>query len=138
MWLRANNCCKGAVACLYEEAGIAGIMFCHQTGGPISAYNRDFTNQDNSFMHALLYTFFAPHIRRHCQILRCPKRPVPAGTCFSSRGDDEYDVPWASRLTPRQVPRGFRQLPPWSVAWGTRLTPLDMCECDDEPVKTPH
>ena len=26
-----------AVACTYEDGGITGIMFCHQTGGPISA-----------------------------------------------------------------------------------------------------
>ena len=35
MWLHVNNCCKGAVACLYHEGGITGIMFYHQTGGPI-------------------------------------------------------------------------------------------------------
>ena len=33
-WLHVNNCCKGAVACLYQEGGITGMMFCHQTSGP--------------------------------------------------------------------------------------------------------
>ena len=45
MWLHVNNCCKGAVACLYQEGGISGIMFCDQTGGPITwwAHKRGFT-----------------------------------------------------------------------------------------------
>ena len=41
---------KGTVACLYQEGGITGIMFCYQTGGPITGwvykcegYSRDFT-----------------------------------------------------------------------------------------------
>ena len=33
-----NSCCKGAVACLYHEEDITGIMFCHQTGGPIAGW----------------------------------------------------------------------------------------------------
>ena len=49
-WLHVNNCRKGTVVCLYQEGGITGILFCHQTGGPITgwvyvirrAYNRDF------------------------------------------------------------------------------------------------
>ena len=36
VWLHENNCCKGVVACLYQERGITGIMFCHQTGEPIT------------------------------------------------------------------------------------------------------
>ena len=30
---------------LYQEGGVTGIMFCHQTGGPITGWpdNRDFT-----------------------------------------------------------------------------------------------
>ena len=45
MWIHVNNCRKGAVACLYQEGGITGIMFYHQLGELISwrAYNRDFT-----------------------------------------------------------------------------------------------
>ena len=51
MWLRVNNCCKEAVACLNHDRVITGIMSCHQTGGPITwwaqinerAYNQDFT-----------------------------------------------------------------------------------------------
>ena len=35
VWLHGNNCCKGAVTCLYQEGGTTGIMLCHQTG----AYN---------------------------------------------------------------------------------------------------
>ena len=44
MWLHENDCCKGAVACLYQEGGRTGMTFCHQTGEPITrwAYNRDF------------------------------------------------------------------------------------------------
>ena len=38
MWPHANNCCKGAVACSYQELGNTGIMFCHQTGGPITEW----------------------------------------------------------------------------------------------------
>ena len=41
MWLHVNNCCKGAVACLYQEGGTTGIMFCHETGRPITGW--DFT-----------------------------------------------------------------------------------------------
>ena len=44
MWLHVNNCCKVAVACLYKDEGITGIiMFCHQPGGPITewAYMRE-------------------------------------------------------------------------------------------------
>ena len=43
VWLHVNNCCKGAVACLHQERGITGIMFCHQTGGPMTrwAYKRE-------------------------------------------------------------------------------------------------
>ena len=36
MWFHVNICCKRAVACLYQEEGISEIMFCHQTGGPLS------------------------------------------------------------------------------------------------------
>ena len=36
VWLHENNCCKGVVACLYQERGITAIMFCHQTGEPIT------------------------------------------------------------------------------------------------------
>ena len=36
VWFHVNNCCKGAVACLYQEGGITRIMFCYQTGGPIT------------------------------------------------------------------------------------------------------
>ena len=32
MCLHASNCCKGAVASLYREGGITGIMFDFQTG----------------------------------------------------------------------------------------------------------
>ena len=31
-----NNCFKGAVACLYQGGVITRIMFCHQTGEPIT------------------------------------------------------------------------------------------------------
>ena len=43
VWLHENNFCKGHVTCLYREGGIIGIMFCHQTGGPITvwAYKRE-------------------------------------------------------------------------------------------------
>ena len=37
-WLQLNNCCKGAVAYLYKEEGTTGIMFYHQTGGPITGW----------------------------------------------------------------------------------------------------
>ena len=50
MWRHVKNYAKGAVACLHQEGGITGIMFSHQTAGPITgwaysgrAYNRDFT-----------------------------------------------------------------------------------------------
>ena len=51
MRLHVNNCCQGAVACLYQEGGIYGIRFCDQTdgrgawggGGGRGAYNRDST-----------------------------------------------------------------------------------------------
>ena len=41
--LHVNNCYKGAVACLYQEGGITGIMFCYQTSRPITgwAYQRE-------------------------------------------------------------------------------------------------
>ena len=29
VWLHIHNCCKGAVACLYQEGGMTGIMFYH-------------------------------------------------------------------------------------------------------------
>ena len=35
-WLHVNNRCIGDVACLYQEGGTTGIMFCHQPGGLIS------------------------------------------------------------------------------------------------------
>ena len=43
MWLHVNNCGKGALTCLYHEGGKTGIMFCHQTGGPITVctYKRE-------------------------------------------------------------------------------------------------
>ena len=48
-WLHVSNCCKGNCL-IYQEGGIIGILFCHQTGGPIigwvnvirRAYNWDF------------------------------------------------------------------------------------------------
>ena len=42
VWLHVNNYRKGDVACLNQEGGITGIMFCHQTSGSItrSAYKR--------------------------------------------------------------------------------------------------
>ena len=36
VWLHVNNYCKGAVTCVHQKGGISGIMFCHQTSGPIS------------------------------------------------------------------------------------------------------
>ena len=47
VWLNVNTWCKGAVACLYQggggKRGVTGIMFCHQTGGPVTgwAYKRE-------------------------------------------------------------------------------------------------
>ena len=38
VWLRVNNCCKEAEACLYQEGGITGKMFCHQTSGPVTGW----------------------------------------------------------------------------------------------------
>ena len=38
VWLHVNNCCQVVVACLYQEGGITGIIFCHQTGGPITGW----------------------------------------------------------------------------------------------------
>ena len=38
VWLRVNNCCNGAVACLHQEEVITGIAFCYQTGGPITGW----------------------------------------------------------------------------------------------------
>ena len=35
VWLHVNNCCKGAVICLYQDGGITGKMYCHQYSGPI-------------------------------------------------------------------------------------------------------
>ena len=37
-------CCKGTIACLYNEGGVTRIMLSHQTSGPITrrAYKRDF------------------------------------------------------------------------------------------------
>ena len=36
VWFHVNNCCKGAIACLYQRGAVFGIVFGHQTGGPIS------------------------------------------------------------------------------------------------------
>ena len=43
VWLHVNSCCKGAVACLYQQGGITGKMLCHLTGGPRTgwAYKRE-------------------------------------------------------------------------------------------------
>ena len=43
VWFYVNNHRKGAVACLYQERGVTGILFCHQSGGPITgwAYSRE-------------------------------------------------------------------------------------------------
>ena len=38
MWLHVNSGCKRVVACLYQEVGITGIMFSHQTGWPITVW----------------------------------------------------------------------------------------------------
>ena len=43
MWRHVNSCYR-AVACLYQEGGLTGITFCHQTGGPKTGwdYTQDF------------------------------------------------------------------------------------------------
>ena len=38
MWFLVSNFYKGAVAYLYQEGAVTGIMFCHQTNGTIPGW----------------------------------------------------------------------------------------------------
>ena len=50
VWLHVNNCCKGAVACLYQEGAITGITFCYPTGGLLVGFYGKLTSRDKTHL----------------------------------------------------------------------------------------
>ena len=75
MWLHVTNCRKGAVAYLYRELGITGIMFCHQTGGPIT--QGGIMQAGGLITGILRYSKFKPyHFGAICVLINIPAASI--------------------------------------------------------------
>ena len=61
-----NTCCKGALACLYQEEGVTEIMFCHQTFG--HNYTVFINGRLTVFCLFKFFTISYYHITKHYKI----------------------------------------------------------------------